>query len=688
MVDASAPGTVLLSMPEIAELAGVRRPVVTTWRRRHADFPAPVAGDGGRPLFDAHSIVGWLSGSGRGERRELEADLALHLLGWLGAKLPARHLVAATTALICLRHLDGEPLIEPGGAPASLERLVDRAAAVDPQDRLVRSEVSALSGDMAWLAAAVDDLVEAAWGCRQALERVLASRDRLRLADLYADAISPELAQLAAGLSGARERADQDSTVRIVDPAVGAGDLLVAVLGRLTEDAEPMFAGVASETFLGRIARRRLAVHGIPSPNVEIDTGDGAGEPGGVFDVLVTNLPYVPKEDRPRTDALAPISRIAKRLVARSTAVIIGPADALVGVLPPSHPAAVTRAGLLSGGVVEAVVRLPGGLVPFRPGYQSALWVLRREDRSPRRGRVLLADVSGCELTAGLVDDLITDVVTWRRTGFRTGDHARSVAVEVDVATLLAPEAQLAASRPTGIHAAITGATETIARVNDLEATLGRLAVAHKTSIHSGVAARVPPARVSTARLGALVTAGRLRVLSGTRLDASDLAPAGSRRVLGPPEIVGSTPAGARTVDHIEWSVRHPQAALTEPGDVIVTLSPRLGVYIDELGFSVVEFPARALRIVDDGRELTPRVLAALVSASGASRRAPGAVRSAARLDEIEILQLTPETARRLDSLLTVADERRQLAQREMDAVDELCRKAVDGLADGTLTLG
>ena len=44
--------------------------------------------------------------------------------------------------------------------------------------------------------------------------------------------------------------------------------------------------------------------------------------------------------------------------------------------------------------MVEAVIRLPGGLVPFRPGYETALWVLTQARGSRWRGRVLLADVS------------------------------------------------------------------------------------------------------------------------------------------------------------------------------------------------------------------------------------------------------------------------------------------------------
>ena len=42
----------LMSMTEIAELARVQRPVVTNWRRRHRDFPAPAGGDAAQPLFD------------------------------------------------------------------------------------------------------------------------------------------------------------------------------------------------------------------------------------------------------------------------------------------------------------------------------------------------------------------------------------------------------------------------------------------------------------------------------------------------------------------------------------------------------------------------------------------------------------------------------------------------------------
>jgi predicted DNA-binding transcriptional regulator AlpA len=54
-----AAGIALISMPEVAELAGVQRPAVTTWRRRHDDFPRPVRTPGagsGLEMFDAEAV--------------------------------------------------------------------------------------------------------------------------------------------------------------------------------------------------------------------------------------------------------------------------------------------------------------------------------------------------------------------------------------------------------------------------------------------------------------------------------------------------------------------------------------------------------------------------------------------------------------------------------------------------------
>ncbi|QTR02255.1 hypothetical protein J7S33_24155, partial [Saccharothrix algeriensis] len=50
-------------------------------------------------------------------------------------------------------------------------------------------------------------------------------------------------------------------------------------------------------------------------------------------------------------------------------------------------------------------------------------------------------------------------------------------------------------------------------------------------------------------------------------------------------------------IDRLVLAGAYGQVALTEPGDVAYTLAPRLGLYVDHDGFSVVAFPARVLRV-------------------------------------------------------------------------------------------
>lgn len=95
----------LMSMPEIAELARVRRPVVSNWRRRHRDFPAPAGGTAARPLFDPRGVAEWLTATGRRRHDEIAPELAKYQLAALADQYPGPDLIAAVTALICLRYL-------------------------------------------------------------------------------------------------------------------------------------------------------------------------------------------------------------------------------------------------------------------------------------------------------------------------------------------------------------------------------------------------------------------------------------------------------------------------------------------------------------------------------------------------------------------------------------------------------
>ncbi|MFH8220621.1 N-6 DNA methylase [Streptomyces sp. NPDC018057] len=49
----------------IARIAGVGRPAVSNWRRRHQDFPRPVAGTSASPAFDLREVEQWLDRQGK-----------------------------------------------------------------------------------------------------------------------------------------------------------------------------------------------------------------------------------------------------------------------------------------------------------------------------------------------------------------------------------------------------------------------------------------------------------------------------------------------------------------------------------------------------------------------------------------------------------------------------------------------
>lgn len=55
----------LVGLTEIAQRAGVQRPVVTTWRRRYPDFPESAADLHTGPVFWWPSVRDWLTATGR-----------------------------------------------------------------------------------------------------------------------------------------------------------------------------------------------------------------------------------------------------------------------------------------------------------------------------------------------------------------------------------------------------------------------------------------------------------------------------------------------------------------------------------------------------------------------------------------------------------------------------------------------
>ncbi|WP_190017025.1 hypothetical protein [Streptomyces lucensis] len=696
----------LVSLSDIAAFARVKRPVVSTWRRRHPDFPAAVSEDSGRPLFDGAEVAEWLieSGLGNAAAAELRSEVALFGIMALRERFTPWQLVETLGSLLCLRRLDGRPLtdaaIEPQGGTeaddALWSALLRRAERIDVEDDFVLRELRALDATAAPLARLAEDLVEAAYDERGAYEWLLAARSRLGLDSLAADAVAPELRRLISQLTDLRLRLEQGESLTVADPHARAGDLLAALLDD-TEDREHITILAADpDARLARITRRRLLLAGVGELDLDVQTGPDLEERLADPDLVITQLPYRPGENRSVIAALAEVEQVADLLRPGCTAVVLGPADALVDELKDTG-ASQLRSALLRGNVIESVIALPGGVLPFRPGYRPALWTLTRGPVPEAEGKVLLADISSEQLTAGVRTRLAEDVLLWRAEGFRElGGHDPAYGRAVPVAALertfggpLTPPAPPAAAiwsdkvkeRPALIAEAEARLERATADIRTYENERG--------PYRGGVLRRVGllPRRTT---LGKLIAERRVTRLPGHRIDDRHLTGKadGHHAILGPEEIVGERPVGVRRIDRLVLASEYDRVALTEPGDVVYTLTPRLGLYVDHDGFSVVAFPARILRVeLEAARPLTPRVLAALLGAARGTARSPGAVRPARRIEDYQLPDLDPAEVVTFDALLAETEHRERLLRAQADALAEARSLTMAGLADGTLTL-
>ncbi|RKF27908.1 SAM-dependent DNA methyltransferase [Micromonospora globbae] len=669
--------TELMSQREIALLARVSKPAVTTWRRRHPDFPAPVSGNHGQPLFPADAVLAWLlrTGLGHADPDTLRAERSMHTLTAYARRHGGRRTIVVLGAALCLRHLAGRAL------PADPLPLARR---LDPEDEFLLHEL-ADAPEPAGLAQLVEQLIEGAFDPWHSCQFLLSSANRLGWPELAADALTPETVALIRRVADVPTRLRAHGIVTIADANAGTGDLLTALVSDQDRDNLRVNALVADEE-LARLVRRQLLLAELPEFQFDV-RADELNEEFADPDLIVTRLPYRPAESR---DALADLNRveaIADLLGPGRTAIVVGPASSLVDELRDGS-AVMRRAALLGSGIVEAIVQLPGGVYPARPGHPTALWLLTRGPIPTTKGRVLLADLSGFALDQPTIESAAEDVLLWRAEGHRSDGHdprtGRIVPLErIDLrrgAALRPPgpasvtlRARLAADRP-----ALIGEVER--RLTDAEQEALRYATEH-SPLNTGAAQRdgVRPKELS---LGALRTARRVRLLTGHRLSREHVGPRGHHRVIGAAEVLAQ--ASKRWMDRLMLAAEYPHVALTEPGDLVVTSVPRFGVFLDDGGFSVIEFPACGLRI-SPGDPLTPRVLRALLITARNTARSPGAVRGP-RLRDATIPDLTRDEAARLDEVLRRLEEREHLLQRQADLLAKLRELIVTGFADGTLT--
>lgn len=574
----------MLTLRDVAAIAGVTRQAVTNWRRRSATkagplpFPRAIKRIDGLDYFATTDVVEWLKASGRGHNIEASEDAPAF------AVPVGLHLDEVITFL-ALRALSGQEL---GGC--SVDELTEMAASVDAEDGFLFSEVTAIGANSV-LASYVDDLMESSLGLADALDRAYASRlARSPHARGLADGALELLDAVAATC-----RMHLGSDEVALDPRV---DLCTA--RRLASS----FAGVSTagiEDAEHRALRRHLALDEVefldrnrPTVHVLSVVGEGAMQ------------------------ALVAVEGVALDLMPGDIAVVLGSSAVLCDALRGEFEA--VRSDTLEMGHLVMAARLPRGLWKGAHRQQLGLWVLVG---GLEVDRIVLADLSSeaidlSDLTADLTAALTSDVGR----SFRYGRPVERA--------LLRGRRPLV---PPGIRAHRLG-DAAHADHRDRIAALTLVTSEPLTGYDLAVGAAPPAPFVTPRSLGELVDQGRVELHRGSRIQTGHSDPDGTVAVLSADPAVGDL-----WFDPLDAVRLYSHAGRTEPNDVVFAESPRPVARVDEVGGAIVRFPSRTLRL-PPGAGLGPHALAAVINLlpddAGDWRTWPMPVLEPAKVDAVE----------------------------------------------------
>lgn len=410
----------LVSPSDIADIAGVTRGAVSNWRKRTSTFPAPVAGTASKPLFSRAAVLEWLEHHANRTKNE--------------SVRPAVREGGEMDVWSALNVLRGQLSVD-DMADLVLSLAVARKTGAGTGPRWSHMEERTLS-----LAKEAVDGVETAALGRAAdftLERLARSQGKLG-ADF--GFVGSRTATLLANLAAERPEGGI-----LYDPACGIGTALIESV-RLGARPRHVVGHDINQRAL-EIASQRAVLHDVAVELTQTDVLSEDVDPGLRADTILLEPPFGLRMDASRrlTDArfdfgLPPrgsadtawLQHAVAHLSDVGRAYVLSPS----GTLFRGGEEGRIRAELVRQGCVEAIVGLPGKMLPHT-SIPLALWVLRRPVPEPAAEHVLFIDAA--ETTSPE-----HDVSAWLRSASaREGvPHA-----DVSITEVLAAESVLAPQR-------------------------------------------------------------------------------------------------------------------------------------------------------------------------------------------------------------------------------------------------
>ncbi|WP_228799403.1 hypothetical protein [Nocardia cyriacigeorgica] len=615
-----------LTMQDIADLAKVRRPVVSMWRRRTKvrgmviPFPAAVERVNGVERFRRDEIIEWLELTGRGNNTE-------HRLDAPGVSVPDAVALESLVALLCLHVYTGRDLS--GLTDAECAEL---AREVDADDRVLARELAALTGgDEA--RTYIDELVESAFGPADALDRLEGGRAGRALA-------SRDLSAAAFEIFGLIVRTCGDFLNPEGVTLVSAGESPALVLA-VTDDR--MSLTVTGDSDSARALRRRATIR-------EIDL---VVEPPAQRVRVLSLIGMEPDQ------ALEVVDGVLLDLEPDEIAVVIGAAATLCDNMRGEREQ--KRAQTLRLGNLAFAMRLPRGL--WREAHRQALgvWVCRggAELKLPR-----LADLGTAPLNALDTDGFAADIVgALSQSESRAYRYARAHPLaDILAGGTVVPQGVCAdrlrtadpASDIDRIHAATLITAEPLDTF-DVLVTAARGAV-----------------ELRRRSLGELEQRKLLRLHRGRRVDLGKAVDGGTVPVLSADRSTDGV-----LLDPFDVERDYGRAVRTMPGDVVFQEHPRPRARVDEVGGGLIATPSRVLRLAPEAG-IGPHALAALINQLPEHQYEWKAwTVPMLRRDEVE----------RLENVLVGAAGYEYELSRRLEAAAELQRALIDGIGAGTVSL-
>ena len=582
-----------ISMPDIALLAKVKRPVVSMWRTRCADsdrpFPPALESSRGQEIFDASEVAEWLADTGRGNNPTASEDVAAFATVAEASHRDDRAVFDALTALLCLAVITGRRL-----ASLDREEILDLADQHDPDDEFMFSELDSIRDRLDVVTTYAGLLADAAISPQEAFEKLMSDRFRSGLAEQTTGYLSPEAQSLVAKIALSLAKAGEAAPV-FADPSPGSSDLLISVLREHGDQGPLEIITPFGPESAARLARRRFRTHDIYRELLDLDEDGVFGLKGLV--TLIAQFPTPSALAMTDAEILNSIENFVLQMDDDQRGVVIGPATALSDTCA-DHKADEIRDSLLRMGNVRSIVRLPKGLLPSRSRTSLALWVLgaahRDVDATDRF--TMVADLTTMSLGDDVVESLVTDLTAASGGSASVRAHTFSFARPVFTRVLIATKQNLVSASPQKSYFGSVDPVELKLRVDKAIADLNS-AVPLPLKISAMVAANSASRPQGPTTIGAMLADRRARAYPGHRFDENDFGSGNGVRVIGVPELIEETHDGSRVIDTLVLAGKYDAANLTEPGDVVFCTSPRPAAKVDREGSSVVAFPARVLRI-------------------------------------------------------------------------------------------